>query len=74
MQQSNTLSVGMEVQHESMAVASVAHESGAEVVSLGRSAPARVTSTGSCGSCPRRASPSSWSTTLAPAATGALAI
>ena len=35
MHQSNTLYVGMDVHQESMAVASVANEDGAEVVSLG---------------------------------------
>jgi transposase len=35
MHQSNTLYVGMDVHKESIAVASVAHEYGAEVVSLG---------------------------------------
>jgi methylmalonyl-CoA mutase cobalamin-binding subunit len=33
--QARTLSVGMDVQTESLAVASVAHEHGAEVISLG---------------------------------------
>jgi hypothetical protein len=62
MHQSNTLYVGMDVHKESIAVAYVAHEYGAEVVLSGPSAPASVTSTGLSGSCTRRAN--TWSLSM----------
>jgi hypothetical protein len=72
MSQSSTLSIRMDVHKESSAVAYVAHEYGAEVVSFGTLGLGSAISPSSSGSCSRRASSSSSSTKLAPAAPGSI--
>ena len=74
MAQSSTLYVGMDVHQESIAVAYVAQEYGAEVISRARSGPGSVISTSSSGNCGPRASSSSLSMKPAPAAIGSIAI
>jgi hypothetical protein len=54
MRQSSTLDIGLDVHKDSIAVAYVAQEHGAEVIYLGPSAPVSVTSIHSSASCHRR--------------------
>ena len=54
MSQSSTLFIGMDVHKDSIAVAYVAQEHGAEVTYLGPSAPVSVTSINSSARCNRR--------------------
>jgi hypothetical protein len=73
MPQSRTIYVGMDGHNESIAVASVAQEHGAAVVSLGTVGTRQGDIDKLSGSCRRRACRSSSSTQPAPATPGSLA-
>ena len=73
MAQSHTLSVGMDGHKESIAVASVAQDYGAAVISRALSGPGSVIVTSSFGRCSRKARSASASTKPAPAAPGSRA-